>query len=99
MQSLKLSTTVTVFKRVVSLLIDVAKHVDGGSQTPLGAGLDLTTKISELFICFVLFRNADSPNRQSKQPFHHEFISDFHMDYDVGVTSNNSSLVVNTKGL
>ena len=32
----------------------------------------------------MLFRNTDSPNRQSKQPFHHEFISDLHiMDYDV----------------
>ena len=47
----------------------------------------------------MLFRNADSPNRQSKQPFHHEFISDFHMDYDVGLTSNNSSLAVNKKEL
>ena len=36
----------------------------------------------------MFFRIADSPNRQSKQPFHHEFISDFHMDYDVGLTSN-----------
>ena len=26
----------------------------------------------------------NSPNRQSKRPFHHEFISDFHMNYDVG---------------
>ena len=25
--------------------------------------------------------NTDSPNRQSKQPFHHEFISDFHMTF------------------
>ena len=68
------------------------------ARTPLGAGLGFTTKISELFICIMLFRNTDSPNRQSKQPFHHEFISDFHMDYDVSLTSNNSSLAVNKKG-
>ena len=43
--------------------------------------------------------NTYSPNRQSKQPFHQEFISNFHMDYDVGLTSNNSSLAVNKKGL
>ena len=43
----------------------------------------------------MLFRNTDSPNRQSKQPFHHEFISDFHMEDDVGPTSNNNSLAVN----
>ena len=72
----------------------------GGAIPPhLGAGLDLTTKISELFICLMLFRNTDSPNRQSKQPFHHEFISDFHMDYNVGITGNNSSLAVNKKRL
>ena len=47
----------------------------------------------------MLFRSTDSPNRQSKQLFHHEYISDFHMDYDVGVTSNNSSLAVNKKAL
>ena len=70
-----------------------------GAARPLGAGLDLTTKISELFICIMLFRNIDSPNRQSKQPFHHECISHFHMDYDVGLASNNSSLAVNKKGL
>ena len=70
----------------------------GGASPPLGTGLDLTTKISELFICIMLFRNTDSPNRQSKQPCHHEYISDFHMDYDVGLTSN-SSLAVNKKGL
>ena len=69
------------------------------SGPPLGAGLGLTTKISELFICIMFFRNTDSPNRQSKQPFHHEFISDFHMDYDAGLTSNNSSLAVIKKGL
>ena len=63
----------------------------GGARPPLSAGLDLTTKISELFICIMLFRYTDSPNRRSKQPFHHEFISDFHMEYDVGLTSNNSS--------
>ena len=70
---------------------------DWGSQAPLAPALALQTKISELFICFMLFRNTDSPNRQSKQSFHHEFISDFHMDYDVGLTSNNSSLAVNKK--
>ena len=45
------------------------------------------------FICMTLFRNTtlkqlaytDSPNRQSKQPFHHGFMSDFHMDYDLGL--------------
>ena len=79
-------------QKSISLLIEGTKHVE---ISPLGAGLDLTTKISEPFICIMLFRNADSPNRQSKQPFHHEFISDFHMDYDVGLTSNNSSLAVN----
>ena len=47
----------------------------------------------------MLFRNTDSPNRQSKQPFHYAFISGFHMDYDVGLTTNNSSLAVNKKGL
>ena len=36
---------------------------------------------------------------QSKQPFHSEFISDFHMDYKVDLTSNNNSLAVNKKGL
>ena len=61
--------------------------------------LDLTTKINKLFICTMLFRNTDSPNRQSKPPFLHKFISDFHMDYDVALTSNNSSLAVNKKGL
>ena len=70
-----------------------------GGAVSLGAGPDLTTKISKLFICTMLFRNTDSPNRQSKQPFHHEFISDFHMDYGVGLTSNNNSLAVNKKGL
>ena len=69
-----------------------------GAARPLCAGLDLTTKISELFICIMLFRNTDSPIRQSKQPFHHEFISDFHTDYDAGLTSN-SSLAVYKKGL
>ena len=57
----------------------------GGARPLLGAGLDLTTKISELLICIMLFRNTDSPNRQSKQPFHHEFINDFHMGYDAGL--------------
>ena len=95
---MKLSATVIVFKRV-SLLIEGVKHVDWGSQAPLCADLDFTTKISKVFICIMLFRNTDSLNRQSKQPFHHEFFSDFHMDYDVGLTSNNSSLVVNKKGL
>ena len=71
----------------------------GTARPPLSAGLDLTTKISELFISIMLFRSTDSPNRQSKQPFHHEFISDFLMDYDVGLTSNNSSLAVNKKEL
>ena len=71
----------------------------GGARPPLGAGFDLTTKISEFFVCIMLFRDTDSPNRKSKQPFHHEFIFDFHMDYDVGLTSNNSSLAVNKKGL
>ena len=94
---MKLRTTATVFKRV-SLLIEGAKHVDWEARSPLGAGLGLTTKISELFICIMLFYNTDSPNRQSKQPYH-EFISGFHMDYDVGLTSNNSSLAVNKKGL
>ena len=47
----------------------------------------------------MLFRNTDSPNRQSKQPFDYAFISGFHMDYDVGLTTNNSSLAVNKKGL
>ena len=70
-----------------------------GGPAPLGAGLDLTIKISKLSICTMLFRNTDLPNRQSKQPFHHEFFSDFHMDYDVGLTSNNSSLAANKKGL
>ena len=97
-QSLKLSTAATVFKRV-SLLIEGPKHVDWGWQAPLGAGLVLTTNISKLFICIMLFRNTDSPNGQFKQPFHHKFISDFHMNYDVGLTSNNSSLAVNKKGL
>ena len=83
----------------MSLLIEGAKHVDWAARPLLGAGLDLATKISELFICVMLFRNTDSPNRQSKQPFYHEFISHFHMDYDVGLTSNNSSLAVNKKGL
>ena len=69
------------------------------SSPPLGTGLDHTTKISELFICIILFRNTDSPNGQSKQPFHLEFISDFHMDYDAGPTSNDSSLAVYKKGL
>ena len=72
-----------------------AKHVDWGARP----SLDLTTKISKLFICIMLFRNTNSPNRQSKQPFDHEFISDFYMDNDVGLTSNNSSLAVNKKGL
>ena len=71
----------------------------GGARPPLVAGLDLTNKISELFICIMLFRNTDSLNRQFKKPFHHEFIFDFYMDYDVGLTSNNSSLAVNEKGL
>ena len=71
----------------------------GTARPPLGAGLDLTDKISELFFCIMLFRNTDSLNKQSKQPFHHEYISDFHMNYDVSLTSNNSSLAVNKKGL
>ena len=70
-----------------------------GEEAPLGAGPDLTTKISKLFICTMLFCNTDSPNRQSKQPFHHEFISDCYMVYDVSLTSNNSSLAINTKRL
>ena len=36
-QSLKLSTEAAVFKRV-SLLIGGGKHVDWGSQAPLGTG-------------------------------------------------------------
>ena len=66
---------------------------------PFSAGLYLATKIIELFICIMLFRNTDSPNRQSKKPFHDEFIFDFHMDYNVGLTSNNNSLAVSKKGL
>ena len=42
----------------------------------------------------MLFRNTDSPKRQSKQSCHHEFISDFHWDYDVvGLTSKDDSTV------
>ena len=70
----------------------------GAARAPLAPVLTLQL-ISELFICITLFRYTNSPNKQSKQPFYHEFISDFHMDYDVGLTSNNSSLAVNKKGL
>ena len=31
---------------------------------------------------------TDSPNMQSNQPFHYEFVSDFHMGYDVGYRPN-----------
>ena len=98
---MKLSTTATVFKRV-SLLIEGAKHVNwGGQALSLTPTLTLQLKkANSLSVGIMLFRNTDSPNRQSKQPFHHAFISDFHtMEYDVGLTNNNSSLAVNKKGL
>ena len=47
---------------------------------------------------YLAYTDSPSTGRQCRQPFHHEFISDFHMDYDdTGLTIAASPLIIKEK--